>query len=195
MRLAAWPRRTRPLILAAVALAGLIAAGLGLLRPADDDFLLYHNRTFGIVRVIDGDTLVVDVADGDKETTTIRLWGVDTPETVHPRRPGAEHFGPEATDFARRLAEGQRVRLELVAGRTRCTLGRVLAYVYLPDGRMLNELILETGHGYADWRFDHPRKQRFLTLEQRAERAKAGLWKDVRPEHMPPWRQKRPPGR
>ncbi len=58
-----------------------------------------------VTRVIDGDTIIVD--GGER----VRLIGVDTPETVHPQKP-VERFGREASDFTKRMAEGQRVRLE-----------------------------------------------------------------------------------
>jgi micrococcal nuclease len=62
---------------------------------------------------------------------------VDTPETVHPNKP-VEYFGKEASALTKRLAEGQVVRLEedgQSANRDR--YGRLLCYVFLPDGRLL----------------------------------------------------------
>ena len=61
-----------------------------------------------VIRVIDGDTLKVDLGI---RTETIRLIGVDTPETVHPQKP-VEHFGKEASAFTRSVAQGKVVRLE-----------------------------------------------------------------------------------
>ncbi len=58
-----------------------------------------------VIRVIDGDTLVLD---GDEK---VRLIGVDTPETVHPTRP-VEYFGREASAFTKRMVEGQEVYLD-----------------------------------------------------------------------------------
>lgn len=78
-----------------------------------------------VERVVDGDTIELDGGE------TVRLIGVDTPETVHPRKP-VERFGKQATAFTTRLAEGKRVRLERdreTAGRDR--YGRTLAYVWL----------------------------------------------------------------
>ena len=69
---------------------------------------------------------------------TVRLIGVDTPETVHPQKP-VEYFGKEASAFTKRMAEGKTVRLE---DDPQCTnrdrYGRLLRYVYLPDGKLLN---------------------------------------------------------
>ena len=59
-----------------------------------------------VERVVDGDTLVL--ASGER----VRLIGVDTPETQHPKKP-VERFGKDASEFTRHMVEGKRVRLEL----------------------------------------------------------------------------------
>ena len=53
--------------------------------------------------------------------------------------------------------DGQPIRIEVPTDRTRGKYGRLLAYIYLPDGRLFNALLIETGHGYADPRFRHPK--------------------------------------
>ena len=58
-----------------------------------------------VVRVVDGDTLLLD------RNERVRLIGVDTPETVDPRRP-VQRFGKEASAFTKRMVEGKKVRLE-----------------------------------------------------------------------------------
>jgi micrococcal nuclease len=83
-----------------------------------------------VTRVIDGDTIVVSGVG------SVRLIGVDTPETVDPRKP-VQFFGKEASEFTRRLAQGQAVRLEFDFQQTD-KYQRTLAYVYLPDGTFLN---------------------------------------------------------
>ncbi len=184
-------RLTRRQVLAIVALASLLAAAAAaLFRETGQDFRKYHNGQFAVVKTVDGDTIEIEPADGDRKHTTIRLWGVDTPETVDPRQKGPAYFGKEASAFTKQLTAGQTVRLELIAEDTRDKYGRLLAYVFLPDGSMLNERLIETGHGYADTRFEHPRMQRFIKLEERARKAKAGLWAGVRLEQMPEWRQR-----
>jgi endonuclease YncB( thermonuclease family) len=149
----------------------------------------YHNRTFTCVKVVDGDTIDIDPPDGKYPHTRIRLWGVDTPETDKSTK-GAMYFGTEASAFTRSLVDGKQVRVVLAREKTRDRYGRLLAYVYLPDGdTMLNEEIIARGYGYADTRFAHDWKKRFVDLEQRARRQKLGLWKDVTPDRMPSWRQ------
>ena len=171
-----------------VVLVGLVTADrYGVLgRAPQPDLETYHGKTFRVVKVIDGDTLDIDAPDRNGRATRIRLWGVDTPETVKPDSP-VEHFGPEASRFTRELCMGKQVRIELEPGTSsRGKYGRLLAWVFLPDGRLLNRVIVEQGYGYADPRFfDHHLKRELLTLQSRARTARLGLWKDVKPSDLP----------
>lgn len=121
-----------------------------------------------VVRVVDGDTLVLDGRE------RVRLIGVDTPESVDPRRP-VERFGREAAAFTRRLAEGRRVRLAYDRQRTD-SYGRTLAYVYLEDGTFLNAEIIRQGYGYAYTRFPFHYLEEFRGYEREARAARRGLW-------------------
>ena len=96
------------------------------------------------IRAVDGDTIIVNIA-GVKER--VRLIGVDTPETKHPRKP-VQHFGKEAYNFTWRMAEGKKVRLEFDQNQ-RDKYKRLLAYVYLEDGTFLNAEIVKQGYGHA----------------------------------------------
>ena len=132
-----------------------------------------HHETADVVRVVDGDTLEVFL---DGEPRIIRLIGVDTPETVHPRRP-VECFGAEASAFMTRLAAGKQVRLETdqqTGNRDRYR--RLLRYVYLPDGRILNAEIIAQGYGFAYTRYPFTRMEDFRSLERDARAAGRGLW-------------------
>jgi micrococcal nuclease len=113
-------------------------------------------------RVIDGDTIVVSI-NGTKET--VRLIGVDTPETVDPRSP-VEPGGPEASAFTKKMVEGQMVRLEYDKQR-RGKYGRLLAYVYLQDGTMLNTEIIRQGYGRAYLKYPFSMKETFRDIEGR----------------------------
>ncbi|MEM0913112.1 MAG: thermonuclease family protein [Planctomycetota bacterium] len=173
-------RRRRRLILFAVvaALAGLVAADRnGWLLVPTDDRARYHGTTARVIAVLDGDTIEVDVPDGQYRTTRIRLWGVDTPEVGKielgtPDEPGAA----EAEAATRRWADGQDVTLELEPHSTRGHYGRLLAYVRLPEGDLLNERLLLEGLARADGRFAHHREQRFALLEEQARKRGLGLW-------------------
>lgn len=159
-------------------------------RRAESDMEKYHGKTFAVAKVIDGDTLDVAVGDGKYKTTRIRLWGVDTPETVHPKLP-PQHFGHEASAFTKRQCDGKQVRLQLIAGDTRGKYGRLLAYVHLPDGEMLNRVLVRDGYAYADPRFAHHYASEFLRLQDQAQRAGRGLWRDVRNDDLPPYYRNR----
>jgi micrococcal nuclease len=164
-------------------------------QPTDlSDQLRYHQKEFLVTRVVDGDTLHIDAPDGDHRTTTVRLIGVDTPETKKPNTPVA-YYGPEASAFAKEVADGKRVTIWLdTISATRDRYGRLLAYVKLPDGRVLNELLISEGYGYAYTVFKHGYSQKYVQLEAGAKRAKKGLWAGVTEEQKPDW-MKRARGR
>jgi endonuclease YncB( thermonuclease family) len=156
---------------------------------ASDDRKHYHDRTFAVVSVIDGDTLDVDAPDGDRPATRIRLIGVDTPEIYPLQR--KMHFGPEASAYAKSQLEGRHVtvRLDTVA-EERCRYGRLLAYVVLADGRVLNEELIRNGYGYADVRFPHTHSETYLNLMETAISQKVGLWQDAERTQLPQWLQR-----
>ncbi len=200
-------RRSRRLITAvlAVGLALLIAIDrLGVrTRPKESDQTRYHDKTFTVLKVVDGDTLDLDVEDlfTHKPYTRVRLWGVDTPEThiwktskdsTEPKQASPMYYGPEASAFTKHLVGHKRVTVELEPmEKSRGKYRRLLAYIYLPDDRMLNEELIRQGYGYADERFRHVYRRRFLDLQKEAQREQRGLWKEVKPEQMPDWYRKR----
>jgi micrococcal nuclease len=173
------------LVLAALVVISVERLGwMNLPHPAGNDYQRYGGRVARVVKVVDGDTLDVDIPDGRKPSTRIRLWGVDTPEVVG-SRDGEMYFGPEASAFTKEMMDGREVRLELSSLRTRDKYGRLLAYVYRTDtGEMLAVALLKSGHAYADTRFDHEYKSEFARLERQARRSKAGLW-----DQYPRWKR------
>ena len=166
------------MLAAAALVAGLILAdSRGWLAADGNDLTTYHGHRFRVVRVIDGDTLDIQTTATGSGTTRVRLWGIDTPETAKPRlNQPAQPFADEATNLARRLCEGKTVRLLLEPTRLRGKYGRLLAYVQLPDGSLLNEHLLSSGLAGADRRFSHRHMRRFILLEQQAKRDGVGLW-------------------
>jgi len=183
-------RRVAIVVIVAVVAAAVTCDRLARGPRQGDDWSRYHDRSFRIARVIDGDTLDIDAPDKDKDVTRIRLWGVDTPEVRHRGRADM-HFGPQATDFAKRTLAGREVHVVLSPDRTRGKFGRLLAYVYLERaGRMFNEMLLEEGYAYADLRFSHHYYRQFKVIEQRARKEGRGLWADVTLEKMPQWKQR-----
>jgi len=132
------------------------------------------SRVVEVAEVIDGDTISVRV---EGHTHTVRLLGIDTPETKDPRRP-VQCYGPEATRRATELLPpGTEVRLEPDVER-RDRYDRVLAYVYrVPDGLFVN-LELARG-GYADVLTYPPNVSHTAELSAavaEARREQRGLW-------------------
>jgi micrococcal nuclease len=159
-------------------------------QPArSDDLEKYHAKTFTVVNVVDGDTIDIDAADGKYDHTRIRLWGIDTPETKNPET-GVMYFGPEAAEFTRKSAFGKQVTVYLDETRTRDKYDRLLAYIKLPDGGFLNEVLLTEGFAYADLRFRHDFYNKYKQLESGARGQKKGLWPGVKHEQMPQWLQR-----
>ncbi len=157
------------------------------------DGFKYHEKPFSVVSVVDGDTLDIDVPDTNGDYTRVRLLGIDTPETKDPRV-GVMYYGPEASAFAAALAEGKTVTVLLdTVSDVRDIYGRLLAYIRLPDGRILNEELIAAGFGYADLRFAHSHFDRYVRLQEQAIQTQSGLWKDVARDQLPRWLQREHP--
>jgi micrococcal nuclease len=127
-----------------------------------------------IERVVDGDTVVL------RDSTRVRLIGIDTPETVDPRRP-VECFGAEASARAKELLpEGTRVRLEYDVERTD-RYGRTLAYVYRADDDLFVNVELARD-GYAEQLTVPPNVAHVDDIARavrEAREAERGLWGDA----------------
>lgn len=172
-RFAAMPPRRRLLFLGLLIL-GILAA-------------YWEQRTGDLLEgvvtnVVDGDTVLVDVA-GD--VRRVRLIGVDTPETVHPRKP-VQYYGPEASVFTKQALSGQRVWLEYdVAPLDKYQ--RHLAYVWLErPGRdeeavrrgMFNARLLLEGYGRVMTIQPNSRySDLFARFQAEARAARRGLWR------------------
>lgn len=133
------------------------------------------------IKVFDGDTIAVRLDRKDSplakgsDTIHIRLIGVDTPELNHPLKP-VQYFAQEATSFTTKMVSGKRVRLEFDSEKVD-KYGRVLAYVLLPDGRMLNAEIIKHGYGFAYTKFPFRYMEEFRRYERDARSKGYGLWK------------------
>ncbi len=126
-----------------------------------------------VIRVVDGDTIVVSPNE------KVRLIGVDTPETVHPKKAVA-CFGKEAKQFTHDAVEGKTIRLVLdkvnTKRRHKDRYGRTLAYAYLADGTMLNAELIRQGYAHAYTRFPFRYLVEFRELERQARSQTVGLW-------------------
>lgn len=128
--------------------------------------------------VIDGDTLIVSDPAAAGGERTIRLIGVDTPETKD-RRTAVQCFGPQASDYTRAVT-GHQVRLEsdAAAGDTD-TYGRTLAYVWdTTTGRMINHDLLADGMAreYTYRHTNYRYRDQFQNTAATARSAGTGLW-------------------
>ena len=143
--------------------------------------VLYWNPEQALItRVIDGDTVDATIV-GVK--TRIRLLGIDTPETVHPRKE-IEKFWKEASDFARNSLEWKTVWLtydyEPIDH-----YGRRLAYIWQCSGSfseasciLFNSQIVSQGYGRMERRFQFRFYDDFITFEKDAKDAKKWIWSD-----------------
>ncbi len=129
-----------------------------------------------VVGISDGDTISV-MHNGREEK--IRLHGIDSPESGQP-------FGSKAKQFTSSLAFRQVV---LVKIQDYDRYGRTVGIVVLPDGTILNQLIVKAG--FAWWYKQYAPSDEILPkLEQEARKAKRGLWAD--PKAIPPWEFRHP---
>ncbi len=130
----------------------------------------------GLYRVTsftDGDTIQVDMAG---TTEKIRLIGVDTPETHDPRK-SVQCYGQSAAAFTKQLIGANRVRLQTDTETTnRDRYNRLLRYVYLPDGRLVNAEIIKKGYGFAYVYFPFTKMDEFKRYQADAEKQSLGLW-------------------
>lgn len=124
-----------------------------------------------VINVVDGDTIDV-VIDGRE--FRVRYIGIDTPETVDPRRP-VECFGREASQQNRELVEGKTIGLEKDVSETD-RFGRLLRYVWV-NGEMVNARLVEEGYATASvFPPDVRHAELFAALEADARSQGRGLW-------------------
>jgi len=130
-------------ILIAASFLGLINGGESTAPSKDAELFGPHE----IVRVVDGDTLIVNI---DGENTRVRMIGIDTPESVPDNPDRITKEGLEASNYTKSLLTGAEVLLEYDKERTD-QYGRTLAYVYMNDDNdlvFINELLVQ--EGFAD---------------------------------------------
>lgn len=133
---------------------------------------------YSVKQFSDGDTIVVDM-NGKAER--VRFIGVDTPETHKPNAP-VQCYGPAAAAFTKRTIGSQRVRLEsdpLSTNRDR--YDRLLRYVYLPDGTLMNERLIQEGYGFYYPYFPFSKSQQFAAAGEAAQTAHKGVWANCKP--------------
>lgn len=134
--------------------------------------------TYRVISFSDGDTIRVDM-NGKAET--IRFIGVDTPETHDPRKV-VQCFGQAAAAYTKQLIGTNPVRLEADPLSTnRDKYDRLLRYVYLPDGRLVQAEIIKNGYGFAYTSFPFSKSEEFVNYQRDAREANRGLWSTCTP--------------
>ncbi len=127
-----------------------------------------------VVNVVDGDTVDVRL---DGQVVRLRLIGIDTPETVDPRKP-VQCFGREASNKAKELLTGKTVSLEVDPSQgERDSFGRLLRYVWLPDRTLFNLEMISQGYAH-EYTFATPYRYQavFREAQRLAREAGRGLW-------------------
>lgn len=128
---------------------------------------------YSVSRFVDGDTIDVNM---DGKTETVRFIGIDTPETHKPNTP-VQCFGPEAANKTKNIIGSQKVRLQADSLDTnRDRYGRLLRYVYLADGTLVDKVLIEQGYGFAYTQFPFEKSEEFKSAEEYAKTTKKGLW-------------------
>jgi micrococcal nuclease len=159
--------------IAVVLLALAVVAAVAWWRLAPGPAAPFTRGT--VVRAIDGDTILVEGPGGRIED--IRLLGIDTPETVDPRKP-VGCYGPEASAFTKHLVTGRRVALRYDR-ELHDRYGRFLAYVWLAGARsqFVNAELVRQGYART---YPFPPNTAhaalFAALERSAAVAGRGLW-------------------
>lgn len=126
-----------------------------------------------VTKVIDGDTFWID--DGS-DKVKVRFIGIDAPETRNAGRKKKGYFGEEAKAYVTKLTQNKWIRLELDVSK-KDIYQRLLAYIYLEDGTLLNANLVANGYAIVD---THPPNVKyvdlFVDLQQTARQKKLGLW-------------------
>jgi micrococcal nuclease len=126
-----------------------------------------------VLEVIDGDTISVQFGDSIEK---VRFIGLDTPETHHPSK-AVQCFGEAAHQHLTQLIGGNDVILKADPQNTnRDRYDRLLRYVYLPDGTLLNLAMIEDGYGFAYVSFPFSKSIQFSEAQDIARDNERGLW-------------------
>jgi len=130
-----------------------------------------------VIEHIDGDTVRVRISSPPKDLSaveTIRLLGVDTPETVHPNQ-AVQIFGKEASDYTRNKLLNKDVYLSFDWD-LRDRYNRLLAYIYTGSGLCFNAALIQEGFGHAYLQYPFQFMEEFRALEGEARQQGRGLW-------------------
>lgn len=166
-------------------LALLIAAGLwwagqaGWLGQGAGTLESRQPGLYAIDHFVDGDTVAVDM---NGRVESVRFIGIDTPETHKPDTP-VQCYGPAAAAYTKNLIGRSKVRLvsdSLSTDRDR--YDRLLRYVYLPDGTLVNERLVKEGYAFYYPYFPFSKSGAFSADQKAAMAGDKGLWGNCQPK-------------
>jgi micrococcal nuclease len=131
----------------------------------------FAHEWFSVKWVNDGDTIVL--ADG----RNVRYIGINAPEIDHGSQK-AEPYGYKAKNYNKKMVLSTVIRLEIDKERYD-QYGRLLAYIFLKDGKFVNKAMIEQGYAYLLPRRPNVRYNKVLLQSQRnAMSAKHGIWRN-----------------
>lgn len=171
-------RKKYPLVAVVIVIIISLGQYYGWFDSAQKTIVQNQPGMYRITSFSDGDTITVDM-NGKEEI--VRFIGVDTPETHDPRK-AVQCFGKAASDFTRNLIGTNAVRLEADPINTnRDRYNRLLRYVYLSDGTLVNAEIISQGYGFAYTSFPFTKSTEFSQYQREAMEANKGLWNSCEP--------------
>lgn len=159
----------------ASAILGIITIFLLIMISKPDTTGIENLKEITVKRVVDGDTFIYEE---NGSNVRVRMIGIDTPESVAPEETNKTNTieGQQASDYVKDFLEGETVYLEYDVDKYD-DFDRELAYVYLPNGQMVEEILLYEGFArtmtiqpnvkYAD---------NFSKLQKEARENKIGFW-------------------
>lgn len=171
-------RRTLLFVVFVLVVLLVVATQSGWLRRGAKLAEISQPGLYPIAYFIDGDTIAVNM-NGHVET--VRFIGVDTPETHKPNTP-VQCYGPDAAAYTKATIGSGKVRLQadpLDTNRDR--YGRLLRYIYLPNGTLLDEQLIQKGYGFAYLGFPFEKSAQFAADQAAAQTAHLGLWGTCHP--------------
>ncbi|MDB5169801.1 MAG: hypothetical protein JWN82_197 [Candidatus Saccharibacteria bacterium] len=153
---------------------------LGWLEPILQLAEVNQPGMYTVTNYVDGDTIAVDM---DGKTEKVRFIGIDTPETHKPNTP-VQCYGPAAAAHTKTVIARAGGTVRLAAdplGTNRDRYDRLLRYVYLPDGTLVNELNIREGYAFYYPYFPFTKKPAFAAAQAEAQKANRGLWGNCTP--------------
>ena len=131
-------------------------------------------QTYQVMKVVDGDTMDVNI---DGQVSRLRVIGIDTPETVDPRK-SVQCFGIEASNKAKEILAGQYVTIESDPTQgDKDKYKRLLRYVYLPDGTDYGLFMVSNGYAHEyTYNIPYEKQSDYRQAEADARSNNRGLW-------------------